>query len=230
MTRKRKTQPAARADAPPRAVVYTRLSRSKSGTDRADAERRTEATLQTQQAGCERHIAALGGVVVALEHDVASGDRLDVRHGLFRALERIASGEADTLIVYALDRLSRDSVQQAGIVQELRKHDAALLSATETVEDGPFGDLMRAVYAFGAALEIAKGRERINRSLHARKKPKPHKIIIKISKPKSGFLFFLRSILITLANLESFAKLLPLNMHPLFGDLFHQHPNLSLNF
>ena len=67
---------------PIRAVVYTRLSRAKKKP--AD----TEVTLETQLAGCERAIAAMGGAVVAVEQDIRSGDRLD-RPGLWRAIERV---------------------------------------------------------------------------------------------------------------------------------------------
>src|SRR5687767_12665458 len=93
---------------PIRAVVYTRLSRAKTGETRAKADRNTEASLETQRAGCERAIAALGGTIIAAEHDVSAGDRIDNRSGLFRAVERIESGEANTLMVYSLERLSRD--------------------------------------------------------------------------------------------------------------------------
>ena len=171
MTRKTQQRRAARerpADVPIRAVAYLRLSKAKTGDTRATAERSTEVGLETQRVGCERHVAALGGTIVATEHDVAAGDRLDNRTGLFRAIEAIESGVANTLIVYSLERLSRDAMQQSAIVQALRRAGGHLLSATETVEDGPLGDLMRAVYAFGGAYELAKTRERVNRALDAK--------------------------------------------------------------
>jgi DNA invertase Pin-like site-specific DNA recombinase len=60
---------------PVRAVAYVRLSKAK------DNRENTEVGLGTQQAGCERAIAALGGSIVAVEQDIQSGDRLD-RPGL----------------------------------------------------------------------------------------------------------------------------------------------------
>ena len=148
-------------NAPPRAIVYTRLSKEKS------SQRATDVGLETQRAGCARAIDALGGVVVGVEHDVVSGDRLD-RPGLWSAIERIKAGEADTLIVYSLDRFGRDQVQQAVVVHELRRAGGTLLSATENLADGPLGDLMRSVYGFAGAVEIAKNRERVNRALTAK--------------------------------------------------------------
>jgi site-specific DNA recombinase len=149
------------ADGPLRAVSYIRLSKAKPKPGD------TEVGLETQLAGCERAIAALGGNVVAVERDVQSGDRLD-RPGLWSAIERIQSGEANALIVYALDRFGRDSVQQGVAVHAIRGAGGRLLSATENLEEGPLGDFMRSVYAFGGALELQKSRERTNRALDAK--------------------------------------------------------------
>src|SRR5215207_758701 len=75
-------------DAPIRAIAYVRLSKAKANPGD------TEVGLETQQAGCERAIAAMGGSIVAVEKDILSGDRLD-RPGLWRAIERIDANEAN---------------------------------------------------------------------------------------------------------------------------------------
>ena len=133
-TRARRQRRMNRAEEPVRAVIYVRLSRAKTGDSRADADRNTEVGLDTQRAGCERVIAARGGTVVAVMQDVQSGDRLD-RPGLWEAIARIKSGDANTLIVYALDRLGRDQVQQGVVIHELRRAGGTLLSATEDLAD-----------------------------------------------------------------------------------------------
>lgn len=152
----RKTKPD--PDAPPRAVIYARLSKAKK-TDEA-----TDISLDSQRETCERAIRALGGSIIAVESDVISGDRLD-RPGLWAAIERIASGEANRLVVHSLDRLSRDTVQLGVIVHEVRRAGGSLVSATENLESGPLGDLLRTVYSVASAIELARHRERANRSL-----------------------------------------------------------------
>jgi len=99
---KRRTVRATGGD-PIRAVAYVRLSRAKPKPGD------TEVGLETQLVGCKRAIDALGGSVVAMEQDIHSGDRLD-RPGLWRAIERVRAGEANAVIVYAVDRFGRDCV------------------------------------------------------------------------------------------------------------------------
>src|ERR671917_34807 len=139
--RKRRLASSTSAHDPVRAVAYVRLSRAK--TKPGD----TEIGLETQLAGCERAVAAMGGTIVATEQDIQSGDRLD-RPGLWAAIDRIQGGEANALIVYAVDRFGRDSVQQGVAVHAIRQAGGRLLSATENLEEGPLGDFMRSAMTF----------------------------------------------------------------------------------
>src|SRR5215204_864364 len=172
MATRTRTTPTRRptSDEPIRAVAYVRLSKAKPKPGD------TEVGLETQLAGCERAIAAMGGTVVATEQDIHAGDRLD-RPGLWQAIDRIQSGEANALIVYAVDRFGRDSVQQGVAVHAIRQAGGRLLSATENLEEGPLGDFMRSVYSLAGALELQKNRERTKRALgakfHATNKYKP---------------------------------------------------------
>jgi DNA invertase Pin-like site-specific DNA recombinase len=127
----------------------------------------TEVGLETQLAGCERAVVAMGGVIVATEQDVQAGDRID-RPGLWRAIERIRAGEANALIVYAIDRFGRDSVQQGVAVHAIRAADGRLLSATQNLDEGPLGEFMRHVYEFAGAIELASIRERTARGIDAK--------------------------------------------------------------
>jgi DNA invertase Pin-like site-specific DNA recombinase len=109
----------------------------------------------------------MGGTVVGVEQDIQSGDRLD-RPGLWRAIDRVKAGEANAVIVYALDRLGRDSVQQGVILHTLRGAGAQLLSATEDLQHGALGDFLRSAATFAAQVELEKVRERTNRAFDAR--------------------------------------------------------------
>jgi hypothetical protein len=74
---KRRATRVAHADASLRALAYVRLSKAKASPGD------TEVGLETQLAGCERAVAAMGGSMVGVEQDIQSGDRLD-RPGLWR--------------------------------------------------------------------------------------------------------------------------------------------------
>src|SRR5215211_5134784 len=158
------------ADGPLRAVAYVRLSRAKPKPGD------TEVGLETQLAGCESAIAALGGSIIGVERDIQSGDRLD-RPGLWAAIDRIQRGDANAVIVYAVDRFGRDSVQQGVAVHAIRVAGGRLLSVTQNLEEGPLGEFMRHVYEFAGAIELASVRERTKRGLgakfHAAGKYKP---------------------------------------------------------
>lgn len=168
MVRRTRRKPVSETD-PIRAVIYTRLSKAKTGDTRDTAERNTEASLETQRAGCERQIAALGGVVVGTETDTAAGDRLDNRAGLFRAIDRIRSGDANTLIVHSLERFSRDPMQQGAVTYMVRQAGGRLLSATETIQNsGPLGDAVNILLGVSGAIELARIRERTNRAFDAK--------------------------------------------------------------
>src|SRR6478672_579246 len=100
------------AEGPIRAIVYTRLSQAKPRPGD------TEIGMTSQLTGCERHVAALAGTVVGVEEDIWAGDRID-RPGVWRAIKRIRDGEANALVVYAIDRLGRDITQQGVVVSEI---------------------------------------------------------------------------------------------------------------
>src|SRR5262245_24330579 len=112
-----------------RVVIVTRMS---------DDEPDNAVNHGTQEAGCRRHAAAIGAAVAAVFRDNICGDRLD-RPGLRLALDMLRAGEADILLVYALDRFSRNQVQQAIIVSEVRRAGGEVISATEDVGAGPLG-------------------------------------------------------------------------------------------
>jgi site-specific DNA recombinase len=156
-----RTKPRTIADGPLRAVAYVRLSKAKATAGD------TEVGLETQLAGCQRAITAMGGTVIGVEQDIQSGDRLD-RPGFWRAVDRVRADEANAVVVYALDRLGRDGIQQGVVLHTLRGAGGQLFSATEDLQNGAMGDFLRSAATFAAAVELEKVRERTNRGLDAK--------------------------------------------------------------
>ncbi len=111
-----------------RAVAYVRVSTDKQATDGVSLD---------MQAAKVRMYAELYGIelVEVIVDEGASAKSLD-RDGLSRALALLDSGEADGLIVYKLDRLTR-SVRDLGELIDRYfgpKGSAALVSVEEQVD------------------------------------------------------------------------------------------------
>jgi len=69
----------------------------------------------------------------------------------------------DVVVVYCYDRLARDQVHQAVIIDDLEHHYVKIESVTENFDDSALGQFMRNTYAFAAQLEHEKILERTER-------------------------------------------------------------------
>ncbi|MBP2320517.1 DNA invertase Pin-like site-specific DNA recombinase [Kibdelosporangium banguiense] len=77
-----------------------------------------------------------------------SATEMSKRAAFQRLLARIRnSGDIDHVIVYKLSRLARNRVDDAIVMADLRQHGVTLISATESVDDTPVGQLMHGILA-----------------------------------------------------------------------------------
>lgn len=82
-----------------------------------------------------------------------SGKNLD-RDGIKNAMERVIGGEADYLIVYAIDRLSRSVLDTLGIIKELENAGRGFVSVREQFNTStPHGRFAMTILASVAELE-----------------------------------------------------------------------------
>lgn len=130
-----------------RAVIYTRVSTD----EQADAY-----GLDVQRERC-RAMATVKGFVVVAEHiDAGLSGTLApaARPGLASALAAIDAGDADTLIVYALDRLGRRTSIVLDVVERLRLAGCAVVSCRESLDTTtPSGSFVLTLFAALAQLE-----------------------------------------------------------------------------
>ncbi|OGS08283.1 MAG: hypothetical protein A2270_10655 [Elusimicrobia bacterium RIFOXYA12_FULL_51_18] len=81
----------------------------------------------------------------AFDDPAESGKSLK-RPAMQRLLKRIAEGKVDGVIVYKIDRLTRNSKDFHGLLELFEKHDVAFVSATESIDTkSPQGRLMTAI-------------------------------------------------------------------------------------
>lgn len=119
----------------PTAVIYARYS--------SHAQR--DASIDQQLAVC-RAFAARGGIdVVDTYTDRALTGTNDNRPGFRRMISDAQKGRWNYVIVYALDRFSRDRYDAATNKHKLRQAGVKVISATEPISDEPAGILMESM-------------------------------------------------------------------------------------
>jgi site-specific DNA recombinase len=136
-----------------RVALYTRIS-----TD----ETNQPYSLGAQRDRLETYLSAQpGSTITARYEDRASGKSLE-RPGLTAARHAARAGLFDLLLVFRVDRLSRNLGQLAGLMEELEQAGVAFQSASEPFETStPAGRMMLQMLGVFAEFERASIIERI---------------------------------------------------------------------
>ena len=142
-----------------RAAIYCRVS-----TDSQESE---GTSLQTQLEACQKHCQDKGYDVHNRFSEVYSGLTLD-RPYLSELRELVRSEQIDVLVIYCLDRLSRDPTHGVILTQELEKHGIDLEAVIEDVDNTELGKLISYIRGFSSKLEAEKIKERTARGKKAR--------------------------------------------------------------
>jgi DNA invertase Pin-like site-specific DNA recombinase len=118
-------------------------------------------TVRSQRSAIERAAAARGERVTLWVTERASARTLS-RPELDRLRQLARGGEVSKVYVFALDRLVRSGILDAfTVVNELRHNGCRVSSISDPFDlDGPAGDVVLAVMAWGAQLELKKQQDR----------------------------------------------------------------------
>lgn len=151
------TQPTSRKKntRPKRAVGYVRISK--------DREGETSTTTQEERirAHCQAHGLDVVDVIVEPGRS-AYGATRGTRPGFLRAKGLIDSGAADVLVVWKLDRATRNAKDILDLVDELHEHGAQFASVTEGFDTSTAtGRMILTVLAALAEMESATKSERL---------------------------------------------------------------------
>jgi site-specific DNA recombinase len=105
-----------------KAAIYARYS----------TDMQNPASIKDQIRTCEENISAAGGTTVQVYTDAAiSGSSIKTRPGLQALMADASLGRFDTVVAEALDRLSRDQEDIAGIYKRLHYADIQLTTLSE---------------------------------------------------------------------------------------------------
>lgn len=141
-----------------RIALYARIS---TNGNRQDSENQ----LTPLRQWAER----LGGEVIAEYVDEASGSKsAKDRQALAGLLDGAHKRQFDTVLVWALDRLSREGIARlSGYLETFRRFGVRVLSHQEPWLDtaGPVSDLLVSIFGWIAAQELARIRERVKAGL-----------------------------------------------------------------
>ena len=129
-----------------RAVLYLRVSSPSQVNTDYDPE---GISIPAQRLACQRKAAQIGAEVIdEYVEPGRSGTQMDKRPSFQSMLGRIKQDrDIDYVIVYKLSRLNRNRVDDALVLMSLRKFRVALVSATESIDDTPVGQLMHGILA-----------------------------------------------------------------------------------
>ena len=136
------------------AAIYCRVS-----TEKQEQE---GTSLQTQLEACLKYCHDKGYEVACRFSEAYSGLTLErPKLNELRELER--AKVIDVIVVYSIDRYSRDPVHGVILMQELEKHGVSLEAATETVDNSEIGKLVFYIKGYAAKLDAARRRDATGR-------------------------------------------------------------------
>lgn len=137
-----------------KAVIYARFSCSK----------QREASIEDQLRVCREWCDREGYEVVDVYCDHAMSGRTDERPEFRRMIAN--AGESDIVLVYMMDRFSRDAYDAPIYKKKLKDKGVRVVSATEAIPDTVEAVLIEKLYEGLAVIESAHIAERTKRGMH----------------------------------------------------------------
>ena len=113
-------------------VIYARYSSYK----------QTEQSIEGQLKECYAYAEREGFDVIGVYKDEAITGKSDDRPDFLRMIEYSKKKAFNGVIVYSLDRFSRDKYDNVRYKRELKKNNVRVFSAKENISDDPVGRLM----------------------------------------------------------------------------------------
>ena len=139
-----------------KAFVYLRVS--------TDKQAEKGFSLPAQEEACRTYAAARGLIVAHIFKDEGESARSSDRPQLQEMMSRCGENGIAAVIVHKVDRLARNTLDHAVIVNHLRKRKIQLLSVIENLNESPHGLLLEGILASFAefqstnlAMEVLKG-------------------------------------------------------------------------
>ncbi|KLT22520.1 site-specific recombinase, resolvase family [Wolbachia endosymbiont of Armadillidium vulgare str. wVulC] len=144
-----------------RCAIYTRKSNE-------DGLEQKFNSLDAQRVACEKYIKSKEGwVILAKRYDDGgySGKNLE-RPAIKELFEDVKKGEVDCVVVYTLDRLSRETKDSIEVTSFFRRHRVNFVAVTQIFDNNtPMGKFVQTVLSGAAQLEREMIVERVKNKI-----------------------------------------------------------------
>ena len=140
------------------AIIYTRVS---------SAEQVQGTSLDTQEADCAAYCKRKGYAVAKVFREAGESAKTTDRPQLQAALKFCKEKKPHKLVVWKLDRLSRNTLDGLQLQAQLSATGTRLESATESIEANESGDLVATILLAVAQLDNKQRAKRVRRGLEA---------------------------------------------------------------
>ncbi|WP_353283963.1 recombinase family protein [Wolbachia endosymbiont (group A) of Lypha dubia] len=144
-----------------RCAIYTRKSNE-------DGLEQKFNSLDAQRVACEKYIKSKEGwVALARKYDDGgfSGSNLN-RPAIKELFEDVKAGEVDCVVVYTLDRLSRETKDSIEVTSFFRRHRVNFVAVTQIFDNNtPMGKFVQTVLSGAAQLEREMIVERVKNKI-----------------------------------------------------------------
>ncbi len=144
-----------------RCAIYTRKSNE-------DGLEQKFNSLDAQRVACEKYIKSREGwVALAKRYDYGgySGKNLE-RPAIKELFEDVKGGEVDCVVVYTLDRLSRETKDSIEVTSFFRRHRVNFVAVTQIFDNNtPMGKFVQTVLSGAAQLEREMIVERVKNKI-----------------------------------------------------------------
>lgn len=138
------------------AVIYARYS----------SDNQREESIEGQLRECKEYAGKNGITVLGSYIDRALSAKTDNRPEFQRMVKDSGKGMFEMVLVWKLDRFARNRFDSAHYKMLLRKNGVRVVSAKETISDGPEGIILESMLEGYAEYYSAELAQKVNRGLH----------------------------------------------------------------
>lgn len=114
---------------------------------RYSSDKQTEQSIEGQERVCRQYCEQhkLQIVQIYIDRALSASKNIEKREGFMRMIRDSERGEWDSVVVYKLDRFSRNRYDSAIYKNKLRRNGVNVLSATENISTNPEGIILESV-------------------------------------------------------------------------------------
>ena len=138
-----------------KAVIYARFS----------STGQREESIEGQIRECQSFAERKGLVVIQTYCDRAISGKTDNRPQFQQMIADSKNGLFDVVLVWKIDRFSRDKYDSVVYKHALKKNGVSVISATEPIDDSPEGQLMESIFEGFSVYYIKDLSQKVNRGL-----------------------------------------------------------------